>query len=41
VELRWASEKPEQLKDVSADNIYTIIEGQGTKDTTPLAPEGK
>ena len=41
VELRWPSGKLERLKDVSADNIYTIIEGQGIKDTTPLAPEGK
>ncbi len=41
VEVRWPSGKLERLKDVSADNIYTIIEGQGIKDTTPLAPEGK
>jgi hypothetical protein len=40
-EVRWPSGKLEQLKDVSADDIYTIIEGQGIKDTTPLAPEGK
>ena len=41
VELRWPSGKLERLKDVSADNIYTIIEGQGIKDTTPLAPGGR
>ncbi len=41
VEVRWPSGKLERLKDVSADNIYTIIEGQGIKDTTPLAPGGK
>ena len=41
VEVRWPSGKLERLKDVSADNIYTIIEGQGIKDTTPLAPGGR
>ena len=29
VEVRWPSGKIETLKDVSADKIYTIVEGQG------------
>jgi len=36
VEVRWPSGKVEQFKDVAADNIYTITEGQGITATTPL-----
>jgi enediyne biosynthesis protein E4 len=38
VQIRWPSGLVEQLKDVSADAIYTIIEGQGIKHTVKLAP---
>jgi enediyne biosynthesis protein E4 len=33
VEVRWPSGKTEILKDVSADKIYSIVEGQGIKDS--------
>jgi hypothetical protein len=36
VEVRWPNGKTEALKDVAADAIYTIIEGQGIKETKPL-----
>jgi hypothetical protein len=41
VEIRWPSGKIEQLKDVAADNIYTLIEGQGIKGTVPLPKPGE
>ena len=41
VEIAWPSGKHEELKDVSADAIYTISEGAGIILTTPLsAPSG-
>jgi len=36
VEVRWPSGKVEALKDVVADRIYTIVEGQGIKDSVPF-----
>lgn len=40
VEIRWPSGKVETLKDVSADSIYKIVEGEGIRDTKPLpAPD--
>jgi hypothetical protein len=36
VEIAWPSGKREELKDVAADTIYTIVEGSGIKQTTPL-----
>jgi len=40
VEVRWPSGKTETFKDVAADKIYTVIEGQGIKGTVALpAPE--
>jgi len=33
VEVRWPTGKSETFKDVAADKIYTIIEGQGITDT--------
>ena len=36
VEVRWPTGKIEQLKDLAADNIYTITEGQGITATTSL-----
>src|SRR6266849_4674709 len=40
VEVRWPSGKTESFKDVAADKIYTITEGQGIKETVALpAPE--
>jgi hypothetical protein len=41
VEIRWPSGKMEELKDVLADQLYTIMEGQGIKDTRPLLPPRK
>jgi hypothetical protein len=36
VEVRWPSGKTESFKDLAADKIYTIIEGQGVKETVAL-----
>jgi hypothetical protein len=38
VEIKWPSGKVEVLRDVPADFIYTIVEGQGIKDKIPLPP---
>jgi len=38
VEIRWPSGKVEVLRDVPADFIYTIVEGQGIEDKTRLPP---
>jgi hypothetical protein len=40
VEVRWPTGKTESFKDVAADKIYAIAEGQGIKETAALpAPE--
>jgi hypothetical protein len=36
VEIRWPSGKVETLKDISADSIYKIVEGEGVRGTKPL-----
>ena len=36
VEIRWPNGNAEELKDVAADAIYTVVEGAGIKDTTAL-----
>src|SRR6266496_2325231 len=36
VEVRWPTGKTESFKDVAADKIYTITEGQGIKETAAL-----
>jgi hypothetical protein len=36
VEIRWPSGKVEVLRDVPADFIYTIVEGQGIQGKIPL-----
>ena len=38
VQVRWPSGFVEDLKDVPADAIYTIVEGQGIKETVKLPP---
>ena len=38
VEIRWPSGKVEALRDVPADFIYTIMEGDGIKDRISLPP---
>jgi hypothetical protein len=38
VQIRWPSGLVEELKDVPADAIYTIVEGQGITQTVKLAP---
>jgi hypothetical protein len=40
VEIRWPNGKVESLENVSADSIYTIVEGSGIRDTKPLPPPG-
>jgi hypothetical protein len=37
VDIRWPNGKVESLKDVVADRIYTIVEGQGIKDSVPFS----
>jgi len=36
VTVRWPNGETETLQHVAADAIYTIVEGQGIKDTKPL-----
>ena len=38
VEIRWPSGKSETLEHVAADAIYTIVEGEGIRETKPLPP---
>ena len=40
VEIRWPSGKTETLKDLPADKIFTITEGQGIKETSDLPAPG-
>ena len=40
VEIRWPSGKTEALKDLPADKIFTITEGQGIKETSDLPAPG-
>jgi len=37
VEVRWPTGKIETFEDVAADKIYTIVEGQGIKDSVPFS----
>jgi len=37
VEVRWPTGKIESFKDVAADKIYTIVEGQGIKEAVPFS----
>ena len=37
VEMRWANGNPELLKDLPADNVYTLVEGEGIKDKVALS----
>jgi hypothetical protein len=41
VEIQWPSGLKEELKNVPADAIYTIVEGQGISNTIKLPPPGK
>jgi hypothetical protein len=38
VEIRWPSGAVETLRDVTADTICTIVEGQGITDMKQLPP---
>jgi hypothetical protein len=40
VEVRWPNGTSETLQNVSADAIYTIVEGSGIRDAKPLRPPG-
>ena len=37
VVIRWPNGKEEELKDVAADAIYTVVEGSGVKDKVALS----
>jgi hypothetical protein len=41
VQIWWPSGLKEELRDLSADAIYTVVEGQGVKETVKLAPPAK
>jgi hypothetical protein len=41
VEVRWPNGKVETLQNLAADVIYTIVEGEGIRDTKPLPPPSK
>ena len=41
VQIQWPSGLKEELKDVPADAIYTLIEGHGIAETTRLPPPAK
>jgi hypothetical protein len=38
VEIQWPSGRTEELKNVAADAIYTIVEGKGIQNTIKLLP---
>jgi hypothetical protein len=38
IEIRWPSGAKEDLRDVAADCLYTIVEGKGIADTVKLPP---
>ena len=38
VEIRWPNGKIESLRDLSPDKIYTVVEGQGIKDSATFGP---
>lgn len=40
VEIEWPSGLSEKLTNVAADNLYTIVEGEGIKKTIKLNPSG-
>jgi enediyne biosynthesis protein E4 len=40
VTIRWPNGNTETLKDLPADFIYTVVEGQGVRDKTPLPSPG-
>ena len=41
VEIAWPSGAREELHNVAADAIYTIVEGSGIKETVKLPPPGR
>jgi len=38
VEIRWPNGVVEKLENIAADAIYTIVEGEGIRDTKSLPP---
>ena len=40
VEVRWPAGKVETFKNVSADKIYTVVEGEGFRESVPLPAPG-
>jgi hypothetical protein len=38
VEIRWPNGKVEMLDNIAPDAVYTIVEGNGIRDTKPLPP---
>jgi len=41
VQILWQGGRVEELKDLPADAIYTVVEGQGIKSTIKLSPPSK
>ncbi len=40
IEIQWPSGAKEELKNIPADAIYTIVEGQKIQNTVKLPPPG-
>ena len=40
VEIRWPNGTTESLQNVAGDAVYTIVEGSGIRNSTPLPPPG-
>jgi enediyne biosynthesis protein E4 len=40
-EIRWPNGKVETLQNLAADAIYTVVEGEGIRETKPLPPASK
>ena len=40
VEIQWPTGKAEKLENVSADSIYTVVEGSGIQSSKPLPNAG-
>jgi hypothetical protein len=41
VQILWPSGAKEEIKDLAADALYTLVEGQGVKEAVKLPAPGK
>jgi hypothetical protein len=40
VQIRWPNGKVETIRDVPADFVYTVVEGEGIRERRSLPPPG-